>query len=39
VHECEYASGLTSTPKAESFYSCKRRKLIGQKLKIRKSKL
>jgi len=28
VHE--YASGLTSTPKAELFCSCKRRKFIGQ---------
>jgi len=35
VHE--YASGLTSTPKAELFCSCKRRKLIGQnKVKISK---
>jgi len=33
VHE--YASGLTSTPKAELFCSCKRRKIIGQnKVKI-----
>jgi len=33
VHE--YASGLTSTPKAELFCSCKRRKFIGQnKVKI-----
>ena len=31
----KYASGLTSTPKAELFYSCKRRKFIGQnKVKI-----
>jgi len=31
----EYASGLTSTPKAELFCSYKRRKLIGQnKVKI-----
>jgi len=28
VHE--YASGLTSTPKAELFCSCKRRKFVGQ---------
>jgi len=28
VHE--YASGLTSTPKAEFFFSCKHRKFIGQ---------
>jgi len=28
VHE--YASGLTSTPKAEIFCSCKHRKSIGQ---------
>jgi len=28
VHE--YASGLISTPKAELFCSCKRRKSIGQ---------
>jgi len=27
---CEYTSGLTSTPKAELFCSCKRRKFIGQ---------
>jgi len=33
VHE--YASGLTSTPKAELFCNCKRRKFIGQnKVKI-----
>jgi len=33
VHE--YASGLTSTPKADLFSSCKRRKFIGQnKVKI-----
>jgi len=33
VHE--YASGLTSTPKAELCCSCKRRKFIGQnKVKI-----
>ena len=32
----EYASGLTSTPTAEFFCSCKRRKFIGQnKVKIR----
>ena len=31
----KYASGLTSTPKAELFCSCKRRKFIGQnKVKI-----
>jgi len=31
----EYASGLTSTPKAELFGSCKRRKFIDQnKVKI-----
>jgi len=35
VNEC--TSGLTSTPKAESFCSCKRRKFIGQnKVKIYK---
>jgi len=35
VHE--YASGLNSTPKAELFCSCKRRKFIGQnKVKISK---
>jgi len=35
VHE--YASGLTSTPKAELFCSCKRRKFRGQnKVKIDK---
>jgi len=28
VHE--YASGLTATPKAELFRSCKHRKCIGQ---------
>jgi len=28
VHE--YGSGLTATPKAELFCSCKRRKSIGQ---------
>jgi len=33
VHE--YASGLTSTPAAELFCCCKRRKFIGQnKVKI-----
>ena len=33
----EYASKLTTTPKAELFYSCKRRKLIGQnEVKINK---
>jgi len=26
----EYASGLTSTPKAEFFFSCKHRKFVGQ---------
>ena len=31
----EYASGVTSTPKDELFYSCKRRKFIGHnKVKI-----
>jgi len=30
VLEYEYASGLTSTPKAELFCSCKRRKFIGE---------
>jgi len=31
----EYVSGLTSTPKAELFCNCKRRKCIGQnKVKI-----
>jgi len=36
VHE--YASGLTSTPKAELFCSCKRRKFIGQN-KVKTCKL
>jgi len=34
----EYASEFTSTPKAELFCSCTRRKFIGQNLLIPKSK-
>jgi len=36
VHE--YSSGLTSTPKAELFCSCKRRNFIGQN-KVKMCKL
>jgi len=37
VHECD--SELTSTPKAELFCSCKRRKFIGQNFKFLSQKL